>query len=183
MPSIAQDTALYIPTDATLARLVECAKTAAHDDAESAKRIHRAAALVEAGAVRFEGTRCTVKSGDALYPITDKCPCPDMSRRGTPCKHLYGKWLAVRLAREKKMAHSTSSEPPTPPRSIRFVASLDEGAAGQRHGITQVWQDGTANFTPYDGEEIALTNYQIVYQLLPGREVSQEEAECLLAGL
>lgn len=103
MPSLLQDPTCHIPIDPILARLVEAAKTAAHDDAETCKRIHRAAGLVEAGAVQFEDGLCTVKSGNALYPITNECPCPDMVRRDTTCKHLWAKWLAIRLAQEKKM--------------------------------------------------------------------------------
>jgi hypothetical protein len=135
MTTVTQDPTYYVAIDPTLRRLVEQAKAAARDDAETCKRIHRAAALVEAGAVTFSAGRCTVQSDNALYPVMRRCPCPDMAHRGTPCKHLYAKWLALRLAQE---THTM------PQRTKQFFASLEIGES-QVHGVLTLTETGAGS--------------------------------------
>lgn len=169
MPSLLQDPTCHMPTDPILARLVEAAKTAAHDDLETCKRIHRAAGLVEAGAVSVDaqGTY-TVLSHGMAYRMVDHT-CEDIRRKQAPdgrCKHMYAKWLAIRLAQEAQLCKACrrgernsfglcrqcfAGLPPAP-RSMQFVASLGDGSA-QVHGTVQVWEDGRLIFSPYDSDE------------------------------
>ena len=157
------DDKFYLPKCPILARLVEQAKTAYPGKADG-DRIHRGAALVEAGAVTLheDGTATIVSHGTHYRLNGLSCSCMDVQRGQAPderCKHRYAKTLAKKLAQARQDTR-------------RCVASVGDGAT-QQHGILTAWRDGRTWFQPYDVSvpARALSEYEIVYALILGAPI------------
>lgn len=163
-----KDQANYQPTCPLLASLVKAAK-AAYPTADDMARIGRAAHLVETDCVSQEGSLWVVNSNCHRYMINGTCPCVDAAQRPdlTFCKHkfsvtLYKRWAAARQ------------------NSKQWYASLNVGST-QLHGVLTIWRhdDGTFSnfFQAHDSaESITLSDYQVVYELIPGGRVDLVEA-------